>query len=204
MTGTKRIISMALALVLAMTFLSTGIFASERGSASIGFSSGGIYYMPYGISGVEGTLNLEFGEHVIPENVTVQTYTSQNMGGYVVNNWSGGTGGYTVSLGLSSFDNGLEGAQLTVYSDEQGLVSGNPGAKNPPIFLGGRNAVTLEADNLSQVVILEARKADVDPAHTALGRWGFNFLGDLTVYSHTIRAGSARAVMTWDLVVANF
>lgn len=199
-----RTLSITLVLLVAMTAMTTSVLAAEHGDASIGFSSGGIYYMPHGISGVVANLDLDFGSHAIRDDIPVQNYGSLNKGGYVVNNESGGTSGYVVSLGLSSFDNGLEGAALTLIPDARGLVSGNPGAKNPPIFMNGQTSVVLEADGLSPVTVLEGKKLSEDPSHTALGRWGFNFLGDLQVYSHTVRAGRSNAVMTWDIIVADF
>lgn len=200
----NRILSLAMVMTLLLALPGGSAAAAERGNAAIGFSSGGVYYIPYGISGVEGTLDLEFGTHQIRDDVLIQTYGSLNKGGYAINNQSGGSTGYRVVLGLSSFDNGLEGAALTLYPDEGGLVSGVPGAPNPPIFMGGHSSVTLEADSLSTAVLLEAHRRDDDPAHMALGRWGFNFLGDLQVYSHTILSGRSKAVMTWDIVLADF
>jgi hypothetical protein len=193
-----------MAVILLLALPGGSAMAAERGDAAIGFSSGGVYYIPYGISGVEGTLDLEFGTHQIRDDVPVQYYNSLNKGGYVVNNQSGGSTGYMVVLSLSSFNNGLEGAALTLYPDERGLVSGVPGAQNPPIFLGNQGSVTLEADRLSTAVILEAHRHSEDPAHAALGRWGFNFRGNLQVYSHTILSGRSKAVMTWDIVLADF
>jgi len=200
----KRTLSMALVLLVAITGMTNGVLAAEQGDASIGFSSGGIYYMPYGISGVAANLDLDFGIHAIRDDIPVQHYGSLNKGGYVVNNESGGTSGYVVSLGLSSFDNGLEGVALTLTPDEQGIVSGNSGAKSPPIFMNGQGSVILEADGLSPVTVLEGKRYSEDPSHTALGRWGFNFLGELQVYSHTVLAGRSKAVMTWDIIVADF
>lgn len=204
MTSTKRILALCLSLLITVCCFSANTFAAERGTATIGFSSGPIYYMPYGISSVESNLNLNFGTHYVPSNTLTVGFSSNNKIGYVVNNGSGGKSGYTVSLGLSSFDNGLEGATLTLFPDEKGLISGTSSAQNPPVFMGSLPFVTLEADGLSSVKILEAYKYTQDPYHTGLGRWGFNFYGYLNVYTNTILAGQSKAVMTWDLIIADF
>lgn len=201
MTGNNRIIGAALAFMLGLAALALPASAANTGSAAIGFSTGGIYYMPAGISGVEGTLNLDFGSHGIDTGTPVKIYSSLNKAGYVVNNESGGAAGYTVTLGLSSFSNGLEGATLTVKPDDKGLVSGNPSATDRPYFMGGQSQVVLEADGLSSAVVMRATDS-TDRAHTALGRWGFNFTGDLMVYTNTIRAGKSSAVMTWEITIA--
>ena len=199
MNGNKKILSTFLAFTLALAAMGLPASAANQGIASIGFSTGNIYYIPAGISGVEGTLNLDFGNHPIGSSNVTQTYRSINNAGYVVSNERGGISGYRVTLGLSSFDNGLEGATLTLQPDAKGLVSGTPGATDAPKFMGGQGYVQLEADGQSSVVVMEATTRWQDPNHTALGRWGFNFYGDLKVYTNTILAGSSRSVMTWQI-----
>lgn len=180
---------------------------SNGGNATIGFSAGDITYRPGALSSVEPGLGLDFGTHTLGASYTLgfsgtrYIFPSLNKAGYTVDNQSGGTNGYMVSLTLSPFNRGLEGASLTLRSDDQGLTTDGAYA-NPPILFNGRENVTLEADGVSPVRLLEGKRNSQDPDHQALGLWGTNMEGDLNVFPHTMLAGQSWALMTWELTIA--
>ncbi|MDR2654515.1 MAG: WxL domain-containing protein [Oscillospiraceae bacterium] len=191
--SSKKITILFITLIMILTTagLTTSIYAIN-GVAGISFDFGGIYYDPDGLS-TEGNLDLDFGTHSIVSADTQVTYQSLNEILYVVTNENGGLNGYRVTVSMSNFNNGLEGAKLLLFNDQlvtDGLYENPPLSYAPQLSAGGDTVLVMKATSITENV-----------NHLGLGTWGIPMTGYLTVYSNTIRAGHSEALMTWDLII---